>query len=919
MKSLFSLWTQIFKVIVVTALLSTRASNGAAKQEPAFQEKVDTLEVISVVGGRASLPCDLTPPFPSDEPHLILFYKDVYGTPIYSFDMRQKEKGRHWKDNRTLGNRAFFHYKETGMRSETGAMQIASSLTIDALIPEDTGFYRCRVDFKEAPTKNTKIHLKLIVPPSTPIIRSEHGKLLDKVSEPVQEGSTLTLICETQGGEPLPRLTWKRGQSVLDDVVEEVDTQNRVVRNYLKMPSLHRKDHDDVLSCVASNTNLTARPQITYININMVFPPIRAKIVREWTFFNAGQAYNVSCQVLGSRPPAITAIYVGPSQLREVNYHVSPDGNVSTTTVIFIPDESDQGKFLSCRAENVQLSSSAVEDQWKLEVHYLPSVSLKMSSTLDGDLIRKGDTVYLQCEVKANPSVHTIHWTFEGKKIEPEKNTNLFATEDTLIFRGVHEANNGAYQCLAANQVGQGTSNTQTVNVKAFPSCANADLHTVVEVERHKATQLNCQYHSSSVGAAPLEFRWSMNSSNDYVDIPKSQFTTNGDRSVLTFSAKTEMDFGTLTCHATDAVGKAAPPCTFQIIPKGELSALRNCSTVNKTFDSLSIVCMNGSRTKNPNQRYILKVFNSQNHEMVVNISTNQPVFQVRGLSSGTEYRVRIYSVNDNGGVSEQTAIDTYTLQPAEKQLAATTTDLATNNPMRLLPIVAVLIAIVLLLVILAVIFVIIIRGRNGCANTAASSSTSGNQPASLAVPATASSLSYQKTHSSHSLRQPLTAASEVSGVGETTSIDDYHHHHIHAGHGDQQPQRHSSLGGRGSSQRDSASPASAYQYRNNQQKPSSTVLASELNSPDLILPAAAQAAAAQAALVAQAQAAQQAAAASKGGGYSINSLPGRGGHGHQPYDEILISGSGPPHHSNTIDRTGGTSSRNSTTEGKGG
>ena len=59
-----------------------------------------------------------------------------------------------------------------------------------------------------------------------------------------------------------------------------------------------------------------------------------------------------------------------------------------------------------------------------------------------------------------------------------------------------------------------------------------------------------------------------------------------------------------------------------------------------------------------------------------------------------------------------------FLLQPAEKQLAATTTDLATNNPMRLLPIVAVLIAIVLLLVILAVIFVIIIRGRNGCANT---------------------------------------------------------------------------------------------------------------------------------------------------------------------------------------------------------
>ena len=65
-----------------------------------------------------------------------------------------------------------------------------------------------------------------------------------------------------------------------------------------------------------------------------------------------------------------------------------------------------------------------------------------------------------------NESKSILYFFFQGKKIEPEKNTNLFATEDTLIVRGVHEANNGAYQCLATNQVGQGTSNTQTVNVK---------------------------------------------------------------------------------------------------------------------------------------------------------------------------------------------------------------------------------------------------------------------------------------------------------------------------------------------------------------------------------------------------------------------------------------------------------------------
>ena len=41
----------------------------------------------------------------------------------------------------------------------------------------------------------------------------------------------------------------------------------------------------------------------------------------------------------------------------------------------------------------------------------IPRISLTMTQTLDGDLIRKGDTVYLHCEVKANPAAHTVEWT----------------------------------------------------------------------------------------------------------------------------------------------------------------------------------------------------------------------------------------------------------------------------------------------------------------------------------------------------------------------------------------------------------------------------------------------------------------------------------------------------------------------------
>ena len=39
--------------------------------------------VVGVVGFAAEIPCELTPKTATDEPTLILWYKDIFGTPIY--------------------------------------------------------------------------------------------------------------------------------------------------------------------------------------------------------------------------------------------------------------------------------------------------------------------------------------------------------------------------------------------------------------------------------------------------------------------------------------------------------------------------------------------------------------------------------------------------------------------------------------------------------------------------------------------------------------------------------------------------------------------------------------------------------------------------------------------------------------------
>ena len=75
------------------------------------------------------------------------------GVVYFSFDVRGQgsEVGRHWNDG-SLGARARFEEKANPQ----------PLLWIEDLRDEDEGTYRCRVDFKHAPTQNFRINLLVI-------------------------------------------------------------------------------------------------------------------------------------------------------------------------------------------------------------------------------------------------------------------------------------------------------------------------------------------------------------------------------------------------------------------------------------------------------------------------------------------------------------------------------------------------------------------------------------------------------------------------------------------------------------------------------------------------------------------------------------------------------------------------------------
>lgn len=75
-----------------------------------------------------------------------------------------------------------------------------------------------------------------------------------------------------------------------------------------------------------------------------------------------------------------------------------------------MPTIEDDGKYLTCRAENTVIPDSALEDKWRLDVQYQPVVNLKMGKTLNPDDIKEGDDVYFECIVRANPKVYKLAW-----------------------------------------------------------------------------------------------------------------------------------------------------------------------------------------------------------------------------------------------------------------------------------------------------------------------------------------------------------------------------------------------------------------------------------------------------------------------------------------------------------------------------
>lgn len=123
--------------------------------------------------------------------------------------------------------------------------------------------------------------------------------------------------------------------------------------------------------------------------------------------------------------------------------------------------------------------------------------------------------------------------------------------------------------------------------VPVVPTCKD-DREELLGALKHETLTLRCE-----VDANPhlVTFHWTFNNSGDLAEVSPSRFTSVGSVSRLNYTPVTDMDYGTLACWGSNAVGHQRSPCIFQVVAAGNLQGYRIYPHPPRQRTSLSAIC----------------------------------------------------------------------------------------------------------------------------------------------------------------------------------------------------------------------------------------------------------------------------------------------------------------------------------------
>ncbi|CAG4991403.1 unnamed protein product [Colias eurytheme] len=594
----------------------------AESQQDVIIEESASIEAVHAALGRAAeLPCDVTPALPHDSVALVIWYKQGHNTPVYTLDTRDGID-THWSDPATLGSRASFR------TSTTPAILILTKIR-----PEDSGQYRCRVDFIKSPTKNTRLNLTVLIPPERLVILDQDGEeFRGGAMGPFDEGTRVNLTCVAIGGRPAARVSWWQSHALL------ANSESRASVSF----TLQRDLYPATLTCQAV-TDPSIAPLSENITIDMNLYPLWVRIVGGARPLVAGRAVELICQAVGARPHPTISWWKGATRLHTIREKISPDGNVTSSILTIVPTVEDAGRVISCRSVQQNLKHSVREDGWQMDIQHVPIPKLKLGANLDADNIMEGSDVYLECSVRANPPHDHVYFTYNGVTVKGSG--GVLVSRQSLVLQRVSRQRAGAYVCVARNSLGEGTSEPLHLDVKFSPVCSRKD-GTALRAARGETVTIQCDVDANPM---PSSFRWWFNSST----YTERELTSNSGNSYH-YKVNTSSEYGWVQCTGTNSVGRQTEPCLFHILPADRPSAVQSCDISNVTHDCFMASCTPGYDGGLP-QEFLMQVFVVENGALITNRTGLAAQWRVCNVSGAVSVRVSVYAFNRVGSSEPHT------------------------------------------------------------------------------------------------------------------------------------------------------------------------------------------------------------------------------------------------------------------------
>ncbi|XP_051156595.1 hemicentin-1 isoform X3 [Leptopilina boulardi] len=354
----------------------------------------------------------------------------------------------------------------------------------------DEGLYKCEATYLAVNREcNNVQHITLNVtvqPVFVRVIDEDTKATLEtgKVLGPINDGTKISLRCESSIGRPVPIVEWYNGDKLLEsESTSQVEENGIGTGSSLLNLQVTRSELGANLTCKVSSSLTLAEPLTIDIRLDVHVAPLTMNIRNN----KRGQAIRGSqvlleCSVGAARPAANVTWFNGTTPVKndskrldmlETKIFESPDGTAETKSYfIFTVTEYDSGIPFSCQAENSVMQKEGtkpLKETTTIEVLYEPLITIKPSNIT----VNETEQFTMLCEYVANPAALTsVKWLRDGEEIalDPLNYEGGIIQKPDLTIKNATSEHMGNYTCVLENTVGKGnTSDFVVVSVLYKP------------------------------------------------------------------------------------------------------------------------------------------------------------------------------------------------------------------------------------------------------------------------------------------------------------------------------------------------------------------------------------------------------------------------------------------------------------------